>query len=97
MVTNVIQQKTRFKLIFDSFGRLQFETYSNTNFHYPSPSSTLFEREYENRLIQNEPLNIEDSLSEAPSESTDDNENAHQYDASQPNAKKIKRSIEIEQ
>ena len=83
-VTNLLQKMTRFKLIFDSFGRLQFETYSNTNFHSPSPSSTLFEREDEDRLIKNEPLNIEDSLSEASSESTtDENANAHQYDAIQ--------------
>ena len=96
-VTNLLLKKTRFKLIFDSFGRLQFETYSNTNFHSPSPSSTLFEREDENRLIQNEPRNIEDSLSEASSEFTDDNENAHQYDACPLNTKKIKRSSKIEQ
>ena len=48
-VTNLLQQKTRFKLIFGSFGRLQFETY--TNFHSPSSSSTLFEREAEDSLI----------------------------------------------
>ena len=96
-VTNLLQKMTRFKLIFDSFGRLQFETYSNTNFHSFSPSSTLFEREDENRLIQNEPLNIGDSLNEASSESTDDNENAHQDDACPPNTKKMKRSSEIEQ
>ena len=96
-VTNLLQKKTRFKLIFDSFGRLQFETYSNTNFHSPSPSSTLFEREDENRLTQNEPRNIEDSLSEVSSESTDDNENAHQYDACPPNTKKMKCSSEIKQ
>ena len=29
-VTNLLQQKTRFKLIFYSFGRLQFKTYTNT-------------------------------------------------------------------
>ena len=46
-VTNLLQQKTRFKLIFDSLGRLQFKTYTNTNFHSPSSSSTLFEREAE--------------------------------------------------
>ena len=97
-VTNLLQQKTWFKLIFDSFWRLQFETYSNTNFHPPSPSSTLFEkREDENRLIQNEPLNIEDNLSKASSEFTDDNENAHQYDACPPNTRKMKRSSGIEQ
>ena len=97
-VTNLLQQKTRFKLIFDSFGRLQFKTYTNTNFHSPSSSSTLFEREAEDRLIKNEPLNIEDSLSEASSESTTDhNANAHQYDACPPNTKKMKRSSEIEQ
>ena len=67
-VTNLLQQKTRFKLIFDSFGRLQFETYANTNLHSPSSSSTLFEREVEDRLIKNKPLNIEDSLSEVSSE-----------------------------
>ena len=65
-VTNLLH--TRFKLIFDSFGRLQFETYANTNFHSPSSSSTLFEREVEDRLIKNKPLNIEDSLSEVSSE-----------------------------
>ena len=96
-VTNLLKQKTQFKLIFESFGRLQFEMYSNTNFHSPSASSTIFETEDENRLIQNEPLKIEDSLNEASSESTDGNENAHQYDACPPNAKKMKRSSEIEQ
>ena len=60
--------------------------------------STLFQGEAEDRLIQNEPLNIEDSLTEAPSDSpTDDNANAHQYDACPPNTKKMKRSSEIEQ
>ena len=49
-------------------------------------------------MIKNEPLNIEDSLSEASSESTTDhNANAHQYDACPPNTKKMKRSSEIEQ
>ena len=97
-VTNLLQQNARFKLIFDSLGRLQFETYTNTNFHSPSSSSTLFEKEAQDRLIKNEPLNIEDSLSEASSESTtDDNANAHQYDACQPNTKKMKRSSKMEQ
>ena len=97
-VTNLLQQKTLFKLTFDSLGRLQFETYANTNFHSPSSSSTLFEREAEDRLIKIEPLNIEDSLSEASSECTaDDNANAHQYDACPPNTKKIKCSSKIEQ
>ena len=67
-VTNLLQQKTRFKLIFDSFGRLQFETYANTNLHSPSSSSTLFVREVEDRLIKNKPLNIEESWSEVSSE-----------------------------
>ena len=52
-VTSILQQKTRFKLIFDNFGRLQFATYSNANFHSPLPSSTLFEREDENRVTKN--------------------------------------------
>ena len=68
------------------------------NFHSPSSSSTLFEREVEDRLIKNEPLNIEDSLSEASSESTIHyNANARQYDVCSPNTKKMKRSSEIEQ
>ena len=49
-------------------------------------------------MIKNEPLNIDDSLSEASSESsTDDNANAHQYEACLPNTKKMKCSSEIEQ
>ena len=68
-VTELLQQKKQFKLISDSLGRLQFETYSNTNFHSPSPSSTVFKKD-ESRFIQNEPLNVADSLSETSSEST---------------------------
>ena len=97
-VTNLLQRKILCKLTFDSFRRLQFETYTNTNFHSPSSSSTLFEREAEERLIKNEPLNIEDTLSEASSEPTaDDNANAHQYDACPPNTKKMKCSSKTEQ
>ena len=69
-VANLLQQKTQFKLIFDSLGRLQFETYSNANFHSRSPLSNVFKREDESRFIQNGPLNIEDSLSDTLSEST---------------------------
>ena len=94
---NLLQQKTQFQLIFDSFKRLQSETYSDINFHSPSSSSSPFERDDENRLIQNETLNIEDSMIVASLESTGDNENAHQYDACPPNAKKIKRSNKVEQ
>ena len=72
--------------------------YSNKNFHSPSSSSTLFEREAGNRLIKNEPLNIEVSLNETSSESTtDDNAYVHQYDACLPNTKKMKRFSEIGQ
>ena len=42
-------------------------------------------------------MNIDDSLGEASLESTDDNENAHQYNVCPSNAKKIKHSNEIEQ
>ena len=94
---NLLQQKTQFQLIFDSFKRLQSETYSDINFHSPSSSSPPFERDDENRLIQNETLNIEDSMTVASLESTDDNENAHQYDTCPPNAKKMKRSNKVEQ
>ena len=97
MVTNLPQQEKQFKLIFGNFGRLQFATYSNANLHSPSPSNTLFESEEENRLTNNSPLNIERNLSEASSESTDDNKNLYQFDVCLPNTKKMKCSSEIEQ
>ena len=49
--------------------------YSDTNFHSPSSSNPLFERKDKNRLLQNETMNIDDSLGEASLESTDDKEN----------------------
>ena len=64
-VINLLQKKKRFQLIFDSIGRLEFETNSDTNSHSPSSSNLLFKREEINILIQNETLLIEDSLSEA--------------------------------
>ena len=97
-VINLLQQKARFKLIFDRFGMLQFGTYSHHKLPFHFTMSTLFQGEAEDRLIQNEPLDIEDSLSEALSDSPiDDNANAHQYDDCQPNTKKMKRSSEREQ
>ena len=48
-------------------------------------------------MIQNETLNTEESLSEASLESADDNENAHQYRACPPYAKKLKNSNKTEQ
>ena len=64
-VINLLQKKKQFQLIFDSIGRLEFETNSDTNSHSPSSSNLLFKREEINILIQNETLLIEDSLSEA--------------------------------
>ena len=86
-----------FQLIFDSIRRLQFEANSDTISHSLSSSNLLFKREEKNTLIQNETLLIEDCLSEAFIESTNNNKHAQHYDDCPPNAKKMKHCNKTEQ
>ena len=95
-VINLLQEKKRFQLIFDSIQRLQFEANSDTISHSLSSSNLLFKREEKNTLIQNETLLIEDCLSEAFIESTN-NKHAQHYDDCPPNAKKMTDSNKTEQ
>ena len=95
-VINLLQEKKRFQLIFDSIQRLQFEANSDTISHSLSSSNLLFKREEKNTLIQNETLLIEDCLSEAFIESTNNNKHAQHYDCP-PNAKKMTDSNKTEQ
>ena len=86
-----------FQLIFDSIRRLQFEANSDTIAHSLSSSNLLFKREEKNTLIQNETLLIEDCLSEAFIESTNNNKDAQHFDDCLPNPKKMKHCNKAEQ
>ena len=96
-VINLLQEKKRFQLIFDSIQRLQFEANSDRISRSLSSSNLLFKREEKNTLIQNETLLIEDCLSEAFIESTNNNKHAQHYDDCPPNAKKMTDSNKTEQ
>ena len=96
-VINLLLEKKRFQLIFDSIQRLQFEANSETISHSSSSSNLLFKREEKNTLIQNETLLIEDCLSEAFIESTNNNKDAQHFDDCLPNPKKMKHCNKAEQ